>query len=55
MEHKWENVFSLDRKSWGYRRDMKPADVLTIEELLKMVVSTVSSGGKTLKFPLKLL
>lgn len=47
MPHKWENAFSLDKNSWGYRRDMKYEDVLSFAELLETVVSTVSCGGKT--------
>ncbi|XP_026329132.1 putative alpha-L-fucosidase [Hyposmocoma kahamanoa] len=48
MFHKWENAFTLDRYSWGYRSDMTIADVLSIEELIENVVSTVSCGGNVL-------
>ncbi|XP_053625758.1 tissue alpha-L-fucosidase-like [Plodia interpunctella] len=48
MTHKWENAFSMDKKSWGYRRDMKLEDVMTIQQLIKEVVSTVSCGGNAL-------
>lgn len=43
--HKWENAFTVDRKSWGYRRTMKLNEILTTDELLYQVVSTVSCGG----------
>lgn len=46
MSHKWENAFSLDRRSWGYRRNMKTEEVVTFDELLETVVSTVSCGGR---------
>lgn len=31
LPHKWENAFTLDKSSWGYRRTMRVGDVLTIE------------------------
>lgn len=46
MRHKWENVFPLDKKSWGFRNEMQLSDVYTIEELIETVVSTVSCYGK---------
>lgn len=46
MNHKWENAFTLDKQSWGFRRNMKLSEILTINELLETVVSTVSCGGK---------
>lgn len=46
MHHKWENAFPLDKKSWGYRREMQIDDVYTISEMLETIVSTVSCGGK---------
>ncbi|XP_045491687.1 tissue alpha-L-fucosidase [Colias croceus] len=48
QSHKWENAFTVDSKSWGYRRDMKLSEILTFKELLKEVVSTVSCGGNVL-------
>lgn len=46
MNHKWENAFTIDKKSWGFRRNMKLSEIMTINELLQTVVSTVSCGGK---------
>lgn len=46
--HKWENCFSLDRESWGYRRHMQLTDVLSIREVLERLVRTVSCGGNVL-------
>ncbi|XP_049879995.1 tissue alpha-L-fucosidase-like [Pectinophora gossypiella] len=47
-KHKWENAFSLDRRSWGYRRNLCVKDVVSMEELLDIVVRTVSCGGNVL-------
>merc|ERR1712080_717147 len=48
QKHKWENCFTLDRGSWGYRREAKVSDYLSIEELLSTVINTVSNGGNAL-------
>lgn len=41
LAHKWENCLPLDENSWGYRRNMKLTDVLTIEYLISSVVQTI--------------
>ncbi|CAG0887104.1 unnamed protein product [Cyprideis torosa] len=46
--HKWENCLTIDRQSWGFRRNLKMEDILTIEELVEQLVSTVSCGGNVL-------
>ncbi|KAH3762434.1 alpha-l-fucosidase family protein [Pelomyxa schiedti] len=46
--HKWENCLTLDKQSWGYRRNMKLEDVMTIEELLGHLASTVACNGNLL-------
>ncbi|XP_049867209.1 tissue alpha-L-fucosidase-like [Pectinophora gossypiella] len=48
QEHKWENAFSLDINSWGYRRNMDLSHVLTSKELIMTVIKTVSCGGNAL-------
>ncbi|XP_026758114.2 tissue alpha-L-fucosidase [Galleria mellonella] len=48
QNHKWENAFTVDSISWGYRRNMNLKEILSINQLLKEVVSTVSCGGNAL-------
>lgn len=48
LNHKWENCMTVDRSSWGYRRDAKFSDIKTVEKLIEELVSTVSCGGNLL-------
>ncbi|CAG9862294.1 unnamed protein product [Phyllotreta striolata] len=48
QKHKWENAMTIDKQSWGFRRNAKLSDYYTIEELIKELVSTVSCGGNLL-------
>ena len=48
QKHKWENCMTIDRKSWGFRRNAALEDYMTVEELVKELVSTVSCGGNLL-------
>ena len=40
--------YSIPRKSWGYRRNMAMADVMSMAELIENLASTVSCGGNLL-------
>jgi len=46
--HKWENAMTVDRESWGHRRNMQLKDVLSMDELIETLVKTVSCGGNLL-------
>ncbi|KAK8779673.1 hypothetical protein V5799_018986 [Amblyomma americanum] len=48
VEHKWENAMTVDKESWGYRRNARLSDYHTIEELLAELASTVSCNGNFL-------
>lgn len=48
MPHKWENCLTIDKNSWGYRRNARLSDFLSTYELIKELASTVSCGGNML-------
>jgi len=48
QNHKWENCMTLDYQSWGYRKNMKLSEVMSINELISSLVETVSCGGNIL-------
>jgi len=48
QKRKWENAMTVDRNSWGFRRNVNVGDILTMEELIGTVVKTVSCGGNIL-------
>uniref|UniRef100_A0A147B6M4 alpha-L-fucosidase n=1 Tax=Alectorobius mimon TaxID=360319 RepID=A0A147B6M4_9ACAR len=39
---------TLDRSSWGYRRDARLEDIYRIEDLIALLAETVSCGGNIL-------
>ncbi|XP_070195357.1 alpha-L-fucosidase-like isoform X3 [Littorina saxatilis] len=48
IPHKWEQCMTLDKTSWGFRRNAPLADYLSIEELLLVLARTISCGGNLL-------
>nr|BBG92283.1 alpha-L-fucosidase [Patiria pectinifera] len=48
QKHKWENAMTIDKKSWGFRRDAQLDDYLTTDELVAILAETVSCGGNLL-------
>ncbi|KAL9956712.1 hypothetical protein ACROYT_G038233 [Oculina patagonica] len=38
---KWKNAMTIDRHSWGFRREANLKDYFTIEELIKQLATTV--------------
>jgi alpha-L-fucosidase len=52
QNHKWENAMTIDKKSWGYRREAKLEDYLTVQELIALMAETVRYGACPLMFSL---
>ncbi|EGI64546.1 Plasma alpha-L-fucosidase [Acromyrmex echinatior] len=48
LPHKWENCMTIDKKSWGYRRNAVLSEYYTLVGLVKELVITVSCGGNLL-------
>lgn len=48
LPYKWENAMTLDKQSWGYRRDATIDDYLTPEELITTIARTIAYGGNIL-------
>ncbi|XP_064595553.1 alpha-L-fucosidase-like [Liolophura sinensis] len=48
QKHKWENAMTLDKYSWGFRRNAHLADYLTMDDLTDILAETISCGGNLL-------
>jgi alpha-L-fucosidase len=46
--HPWENAFTIDTQSWGFRRNAEFADYMTTAEVIATVIQTVALGGNAL-------
>ncbi|MCJ8746181.1 hypothetical protein PDJAM_G00138940 [Pangasius djambal] len=47
-KHKWEKCNSIDRSSWGYRRNMRLSELMDLPTIIKDLVFTVAYGGNYL-------
>nr|XP_002734463.2 PREDICTED: alpha-L-fucosidase-like [Saccoglossus kowalevskii] len=47
-DRKWENAITIDKKSWGYRREANKDDFRKLEDVISSLVRTVSCGGNFL-------
>ena len=41
QKHKWEDAMTVDKKSWGYRRNTVLSDFLTMDDLTSILASAV--------------
>lgn len=48
QEKKFENVLSMDKKSWGYDSMSTPNEILTVHEIIEELVTTVACNGNLL-------
>lgn len=48
QKKKWENAMTIDRYSWGYRRNIQLSQLLTTESIIEQLAMTVSCGGNLL-------
>ena len=48
LDHKFEDAFTVDKWSWGYRRYINIENVLSIEELIATIAEIVSCNGNVL-------
>ena len=41
QKHKWENAMTLDKSSWGFRREATLSDILSVHDLITLLAETV--------------
>ena len=39
LEHKFEDAFTVDKESWGIRRNIRMEDIYSMDELISLIVS----------------
>ena len=44
MPRKWENCMTIDKESWGYRRNAHAEDYYSMDELTEILAQTVRWG-----------
>ncbi|XP_069751855.1 tissue alpha-L-fucosidase-like [Narcine bancroftii] len=48
QNHKWEMCTSVDKSSWGYRRNMRVNDVMDLPSIITNLLDTICYGGNFL-------
>lgn len=48
QNHKWENAMTIDWRSWAFRRNSNIEDYATAQQLIQLLIETVSCGGNIL-------
>jgi len=48
LPFKWENAMTIDKESWGYRKEAKLESYITSAKLIETLIETVSCGGNLL-------
>jgi len=48
VKFKWEDAMTMDKRSWGFRRNANIEDFYHIKDLIKLLIKTVSLGGNLL-------
>ena len=46
LEHKFEDAMTMDKESWGIRRNIKIDDIYSMDELIGLIASTGKRFGK---------
>ena len=50
QKHKWEDAMTVDKKTWGYRRNTALSDFLTMDNLTSILASAVRLDKKITLF-----
>ena len=48
QEHKFENAMTIDKVSWGFRRNINMSTIMTMDEMVFEIVSTGSLSPSNL-------
>ena len=53
VNHKWENCMTIDKGSWGYRRNVQLDSYLTMDDLTQIMAETVRYDTQLYKYKIK--
>ncbi|VDN57505.1 unnamed protein product [Dracunculus medinensis] len=48
LPRKWENCMTLDKYSWGFRKNLESSDVRNVSQLIRELVTTIACNGNFL-------